>query len=88
MKKEIIILGVLVMSLLIAGCNNDNDVTGNVVGSTSDVVTIPLSDLSNEAKSYAFEDKGVKINYFVVLGSGGKPRTAFDACDVCGLQRI
>ena len=48
------------------------------------LVKISLSGLSNAAQFYEYDDNGVKINYFAVLGSDGKPRTAFDACDVCG----
>jgi len=83
MKKEIIILGVLgALSLLLMGCSSNT--TGNATADTSSgTVTIPLSDLSNKAQFYEFEDRGVKISYFAVLGSDGKPRTAFDACDVC-----
>ena len=83
MKKEIIILGMLgALSLLLIGCSSN--ATGNVVADTNGMVTIQLSDLSNKAQFYEFEDRGVKISYFAVLGSDGKPRTAFDACDVCG----
>jgi len=78
MKK--IIIGMIVFSfLLISGCG----VTGNAVAE-GEVVKIPISEVSNKVKFYSFEDKGVEINYFAVLGSDGKVRTAFDACDVCG----
>lgn len=83
MRKRSLIISVIVITfLLIAGCGNKT--TGSVVVSTSDFVKISLSDLSKNAKFYTFEDNGVKIKYFAVLGSDGKPRTAFDACDVCG----
>ncbi len=83
MKKEAIILILIgLLSLLLIRCNSN--ATGNAVADTSGRVTIPLPDLSNKAQFYEFEDRGVKISYFAVLGSDGKPRTAFDACDVCG----
>lgn len=69
--------------LLVMGCaSTTNTVTGNVV--SDGVVSIPLADLSTTANFYELDDNGVKIRYFVVLGSDGEPRTAFDACDVCG----
>ena len=83
MKKEMIILGMLgALSLLLIGCSSN--ATGNAAVDTNNAVIIPLSDLSSKALFYEFEDRGVKISYFAVLGSDGKPRTAFDACDVCG----
>ena len=91
--KNMLIIGLLVLSvLMIAGCGNKT--TGSAVADTgsseaaaeieSDYISIPLSDLSSEAKFYEYNDGGVKIKYFAVLGSDEKPRTAFDACDVCG----
>ena len=83
-KNKIIILGILVIiSFLIIGCKKDN-ITGNTIVDTSDAVTISLASLSNTVDFYEYDDNGVKISYFVVLGSDGKARTAFDACDVCG----
>ena len=73
--KYAIILGIL----LLTGCA----VTGNVV-QEGDFVTIPISDVSEKETFYEFNDAGIKINYFAVMGSDGVPRTAFDACDVCG----
>lgn len=77
--KKIILMFILVLSVLIIGCGSK---TGNVV--VTDYVKIPLSDLSATVQFYEYNDDGVKINYFAVLGSDGQPRTAFDACDVCG----
>ncbi len=83
MRKEILIIVFLaLLMLLIVGCGNN--ATGNFVADTSGYVNIPLSDLSNKVQFYTYDDNGVKINYFAVLGSDEKPRTAFDACDVCG----
>jgi uncharacterized membrane protein len=79
MKKIIFIL-VLFVLLTLTGCGN----TGNAVVDSSGDVKIPLSELSNQVKFYTFNDNGINIKYFAVLGSDGKPRTAFDACDVCG----
>ena len=87
MKKTLTIgtIGILLLVILfVSGCN----VTGNVVADTEaddeEYVKIPLSELSAEAKFYSYKAGSVNINYFVVLGSDGEVRTAFDACDVCG----
>ena len=83
MKKKILVVGILTLiSLLIAGCGNK--VTGNAVVDSKDYVNIPLSEVTDTVKFYTFNDGGVNIKYFAVLGSDGKPRIAFDACDVCG----
>lgn len=88
MKKQVFMIGFLtLMSLLIIGCNTTgtgNTGTGNVPMDSDDYIKIPLSDLSEDVQFYTYKDNGVNVNYFVVLGSDGKPRTAFDACDVCG----
>ena len=83
-SKKILIIGLLtLLSLVIIGCNGNN-ATGNAVADASGVVTIPLSDVSETAQFYTYNAGGVDVNYFVVMGSDGKPRTAFDACDICG----
>ena len=81
--KKIFLIGLLTLAvILITGCGNN--VNGNMVAVGDDTVKIPLSDLSSNVKFYEYNSNGVKINYFAVLGSDGQPRTAFDACDVCG----
>lgn len=78
-KMKKIILFMLAISLLfIMGCS----ATGNTVDEGQ--LKIPLSELSSTAKFYQFNDGGVIIKYFAVLDSDGNPKTAFDACDVCG----
>jgi uncharacterized membrane protein len=78
MKQQIFIIGILMgLALLVIGCGNG--IIGNSVN--EEYVKIPLSDLSDKVQFYSYDGK---INYFAVLGSDGKPRTAFDACDVCG----
>ena len=49
-----------------------------------DVINIPLNEITSTLKKYEYNAKGVTVRYFAVLGSDGKVRTAFDACDVCG----
>lgn len=83
MKKTILIVILFLFSLIIIGCGN-NTTTGDFAADTEDYVKIPISELSNNVKFYSYDDNGVEIRYFAVLGSDGEPRTAFDACDVCG----
>ncbi len=47
-------------------------------------VRIPVSEISSTMKKYTFDTGGTTVKFMVVLGSDGKPRTAFDACEVCG----
>jgi len=82
MKKLLLILSVLAL-LIIAGCST-NKITGSIVGKMEDTMVIPISDLSTTAKFFTYESASVNVKYFAVLGSDGKPRVAFDACDVCG----
>lgn len=93
MRKKYVYGILLVLAMVTFGCtsNSNSDsrsVTGNVAIAGSDdnseYIDIPLSELSSTAKFYEYNDNGVIIKYFMVLGSDGKPRTAFDACDVCG----
>lgn len=78
MRKLYIISLIAILSVLVAGCSD----TGNVT--KEEYVKLSLADLSDKVQYFTYEDRGVAINYFAVLGSDGKPRTAFDACDVCG----
>ena len=86
--KNIILIGLLgILFLVSTGCETltgKSIVTGNAIAETDEFIKIPLSDLSSKIKFYEFDDDGVKIKYFAVLGSDGKPRTAFNACDICG----
>lgn len=86
-----------------ASADASSKVTGGVVGVagsgntgsggavkavvSDDVVRIPLSEISDKVKFYSFNSNGVEIKYFVVKGSDGKVRTAFNACEVCGGSR-
>jgi uncharacterized membrane protein len=80
MKESIIIGSLLILTVLVSGC-----LTGDAsANNNGEYVTIPLTELSEDVKFYSFDDNGVEINYFAVLGSDGELRTAFDACDVCG----
>lgn len=46
-------------------------------------VSIPLPEISSDAKFYSYDANGVEIRYFAVIGSDGDVHVAFDACDVC-----
>jgi len=82
MRKKIWIIGFLALLSLVIGCSSSP--TGGAIVDTEEYVKIPLSDLSDKVQFYSYNDGGVNINYFAVLGSDNQPRTAFDACDVCG----
>ena len=79
MKTKILVGILLIATVFIAGC------TGNKISTSrsGEALTISLSELSSKAKFYTLNDDGIAIRYFAVLGSDGKPRTGFDACDVC-----
>ncbi|MBT3582500.1 DUF2318 domain-containing protein [Candidatus Woesearchaeota archaeon] len=85
MKEYIIIGSLMILTILVSGCiTGDSSITGGAAADNSEYIKIPLSELSEDVKFYSFDDSGVEIKYFAVIGSDGEPRTAFDACDVCG----
>jgi len=51
--------------------------------SASGAVIVPLSEISTTMKKYSYDVNGTTVRFFVVLGSDGKVRAAFDACQVC-----
>ena len=70
---------------MVVGCSDsdsNNSVTGAAV--SDEVIKIPVDEITNEVKKYEYDANGVTVTYFVVRGSDGEVRTAFDACDVCG----
>ncbi len=85
MKKMYLIILLALGILSLVGCKG-NVTTDAVAEAVSDgeYIKIPLSGLSKQVQFYTFNDGGIDISYFAVLGSDGRPRTAFDACDVCG----
>ena len=84
MKKTILFTFLILSLILITGCGKDGGVVVDTEEVTENVVKIPLSEISEDVEFYTYNDSGVDINYFIVLGSDGIPRTAFDACDICG----
>ncbi len=48
------------------------------------VVKIPVAEVSDGvAHRYTYDSRGKQINFFVLKGSDGVIRAAFDACDIC-----
>lgn len=84
MKKYFLFFILLVISsLFITGCiSGISTKISNAYN--GEIITIPLSDISTTAKYYSYDSKGIAIRYFSVLDSAGKPKIAFDGCDICG----
>jgi len=78
-KLTLTIIGVLVIVVAFFIFSGKFGITENVIGNSNDVITIPLLEISENAKWYEYED----IRYFIVEASDGTIKTAFDACDVC-----
>jgi len=84
MKKLIlIIIGVLVIVVAFFMFSGKFGITGNIIGNSNDAITIPLSEISENAKWYEYDSQGTQISFFAVKFSDGSVKTAFDACDVC-----
>jgi len=62
----------------------ENNATG---GGGNDYVSIPISEITTEAKKYSYDAEGKTIRYMAVLGSDGNPRIAIDGCTVCGAAK-
>jgi len=87
-------LGLMLLAvIIIVGCsgsgsesNSGSGATGAAVSTVenSDVIKIPLDEITSILQKYEYNAKGVTVRYFAVRGSDGQVRTAFDACDVCG----
>lgn len=67
----------LILALLIVmfGCSD-----AAPAGMAADGAEIPLSEITHELAKFDYGGE----RFFVVYGSDGRIRTAFDACDVCG----
>jgi uncharacterized membrane protein len=83
------ILGVIMVIALsaiiffIMSSDNPEGIGDPNVGGQTDVIEIPLSRVTESAKTQNYNSNGVTVKYFVVKGSDGQVHTAFDACDVC-----
>lgn len=83
-KKNIFILFSVILSLFIVSCTSPSGNVTKELSGESEFVKIPLSEITTKMQKHSLNVDGTEIKYFTVLGSDGKPRTAFDACDVCG----
>ena len=97
MNKKVLGIGIGVLVLIVMSFfmfSGNSGSTGNVLVDESNVVKIPLSEISETAKFYEYDG----IKYFVIkasdtqgghenLQAGGSVKTAFDACDVCYRSR-
>lgn len=87
--SSLVIIALLSIVIMISMLNDPDDQNQNVNDFTpSDVisqmeVSIPLSEISSNAKFYSYEVDGVDVQYFAVKGSDGDVHVAFNACDVC-----
>jgi uncharacterized membrane protein len=98
MKKIMILLPLLAI-LLLAGCITGNTTASAPTDQptapdqptptppASDSISIPLAQVSSQAKWFEYETSGKTIKFFVVKASDGSIKTAFDACDVCFSSR-
>ena len=50
-------------------------------------IRIPLSDIGTCARFFSYDSNEVDIKFFAVLGSDGDVHIAFDACDVCYVEK-
>ena len=88
MNNKIIYGIILLTIILVSGCTTSNPTqkgnpTGNIISNDA-FIKIPISEISETAKHYSFDVNGKEVKYFLVKGSNGEIRSAFDACDVCG----
>ncbi len=80
MKLKIGVIIGLISVLFLLGCSS-SDAGGDFSG---EVYEIPLNQVTTKVQKFEHDANGVKVKFFVVKGSDGEVRTAFDACDVCG----
>ena len=81
MNKLIIVL--IIVALSISAFVFRESITGNVTSDTNVAITIPLSEISEEANWYEYDFGNTKIKYFAVQANDGSIKTAFNECDVC-----
>ncbi len=94
-NKKILILA-LCLFLIVAfftkgfGLFRSNSTTPiNTNGNTNgdDFVSIPLSDITDNARWYEYDFGSNNIKFFAVKASDGTIKTGFDACDVCYTEK-
>lgn len=80
----------LLVALLIKGFGlfGSNTTSSSTNHSGADgLVSIPLLEITNEAKWYEYDFSGNKTRFFTIKASDGTIKTAFDACDVCYTEK-
>jgi uncharacterized membrane protein len=90
-KSTFIGLGIALLIVAIVGFVIFGGGTGaspfKAVTAEAGMVKIPISEV-NDGQSHHYTYKGNKtINFFVLRSSDGVIRAAFDACDVCYLEK-
>ncbi len=83
-----IVISILFVSMFLfnpPGSNSSSQTgTGEQIG---DTIQIEMSDITNTAKFFSYNDNGVSIRYFTVRGTDNLVRVAIDACDVCYTEK-
>ena len=82
-KTMLIIIGILILAGAFFMFSGNSKITGKVSGNSDEVIRIPLSEISEEAKWYDYDSSETTIRYFAVMANDGTVKTAFDGCDVC-----
>lgn len=85
LNKKIVLVSVLlfVSLLFFSGCTSNQSPEGNVSMVESDVITIPVEEISSQAQWFEYAFQGTNIKFFAVKASDGSIKTAFDSCDIC-----
>ena len=87
--KKVLTIIFLITALLLVACSNNSDdsLTGGSVTSLDkedDSIRIPINSITEDLQKHEYTVDDVNVRYFIVEGTDGEIRTAFDACDVCG----
>jgi uncharacterized membrane protein len=94
-SKKIVILPVAIVVIIIlfasgiffnppSSNSSPRTGTGEQYG---DTIQIKMSDITNTAKFFSYNDNGILIRYFVVKGTDNLVHVAIDACDVCYTEK-
>jgi uncharacterized membrane protein len=93
MKKSPVTLLLIVISLLVTAAalvgwlgipGTGGASAPTSVSASAGKVSIPVADLNDgQAHFYSYKGPGGKMTFFLIKGTDGTLRAAFDACDVC-----
>ena len=64
-------------------CPPDKEPTEDEPDILGDLVSVPLSNVTTDAKFYPYDSNGTTIKFFIVKGANGNVHVAFDACEIC-----